>query len=236
MQPFRLTPACKDYLWGGTRLKTAYGKRPALPVLAESWELSAHPDGDGVIACGEFAGTPFSRFAAEHPEALGGNCAGAKEFPILIKLIDAYDNLSVQVHPDNDYALRVEGEYGKTEMWVIVDAEPGASLLYGFRDRLTREEFRRRIEENTLLEVVNRVPVRKGDVFFIEAGTLHAIGKGILIAVLARGGDIIIPEGSSSIQEGDSVILISRDLRILDLNDIYEDEGAFPVQGGSNEH
>ncbi|MFR9191123.1 MAG: hypothetical protein ACLVL7_13590 [Anaerotruncus massiliensis (ex Togo et al. 2019)] len=73
MQPFRLTPACKDYLWGGTRLKTAYGKRTALPVLAESWELSAHPDGDGVIACGEFAGTPFSRFAAEHPEALGGN-------------------------------------------------------------------------------------------------------------------------------------------------------------------
>ena len=174
MQPFRLTPACKDYLWGGTRLKTAYGKRTALPVLAESWELSAHPDGDGVIACGEYAGTPFSRFAAEHPEALGKNCAGAKEFPILLKLIDAAQFLSIQVHPDDGYARRVEGGQGKTEMWYIVDCEPDAFLYFGFEREISAEEMRRRIADHTITEVLHRAPVHRGDVFFIGAGILLA--------------------------------------------------------------
>lgn len=189
MQPFRLTPACKDYLWGGTRLKTAYGKRTALPVLAESWELSAHPDGDGVIACGEFAGTPFSRFAAEHPEALGGNCAGAKEFPILIKLIDAAQFLSIQVHPDDDYARRVEGGRGKTEMWYVVNCEPDAFLYFGFEREISAEEMRRRIANHTITEALHKAPVHKGDVFFIGAGTIHAIGAGILICEIQQNSN-----------------------------------------------
>lgn len=190
MYPLKLAPAFKDYLWGGTRLKTDFGKQTPLERVAESWELSCHRDGVSMIANGPLRGTPLTDYIARSGrKVLGTDCDPFADFPILIKLIDAYDNLSVQVHPDNDYALRVEGEYGKTEMWVIVDAEPGASLLYGFKDRLTREEFRRRIEENTLLEVVNRVPVRKGDVFFIEAGTLHAIGKGILIAEIQQNSN-----------------------------------------------
>ena len=120
---------------------------------------------------------------------LGTNCEKFENFPILIKLIDAKDNLSVQVHPNNEYAQRVEGEYGKTEMWYVVDCDEGASLLYGFKHNITKEEFRERIENNTLLEVTNSVPVKKGDVFFIEAGTLHAIGKGILIAEIQQNSN-----------------------------------------------
>lgn len=120
---------------------------------------------------------------------MGKNCEKFENFPILIKLIDAKDNLSVQVHPNNEYALRVEGEYGKTEMWYIVDCDPGAELLYGFKDNITKEEFERRIKDNTLLEVTNSVPVHKGDVFFIESGTLHAIGKGILIAEIQQNSN-----------------------------------------------
>lgn len=107
----------------------------------------------------------------------------------MIKLIDAKDNLSIQIHPDNEFALRVEGEYGKTEMWYIVDCEPGAYLYYGFQKEISKAEFKERIENNTLLEVLNKVPVHKGDVFFISAGTLHAIGKGILIAEIQQNSN-----------------------------------------------
>ncbi len=190
LYPLKLIPAFKDYLWGGTRLKTDFDKHTPLEKVAESWELSCHKDGAGVIANGSLKGTTLIDYIARSgKKVLGTHCEAFEEFPILIKLIDAYDNLSVQVHPDNDYALRVEGEYGKTEMWVIVDALPDAALLYGFKEEISRAEFRERIENNTLLEVVNRVPVKKGDVFFIEAGTLHAIGKGILIAEIQQNSN-----------------------------------------------
>ena len=120
---------------------------------------------------------------------LGTDCEKFDSFPILIKLIDAKDNLSVQVHPNNEYAQRVEGEYGKTEMWYVVDCDEGAELLYGFKHEITKEEFANRIADNTLLEVTNAVPVKKGDVFFIEAGTLHAIGKDILIAEIQQNSN-----------------------------------------------
>ncbi len=188
MTPFRLTAPCKDYLWGGNRLRD-YGKVSDSDRIAESWELSCHPDGESIIADGAYAGRTLTEYLKDHPEALGKNCARFDRFPVLIKLIDARDNLSVQVHPDDAYALEHEGEYGKTEMWYIVDAEPGAELIYGFKKPITKEEFRCAIEENTLLEKVNRVPVRKGDVFFIKAGTLHAIGKGILIAEIQQNSN-----------------------------------------------
>lgn len=190
MYIMKLIAPCKDYLWGGTRLRDEYGKKSDKDKLAESWELSCHKDGESVIENGEYAGKTLSEYINECGKAvLGENCARFEYFPILIKLIDAKDNLSVQVHPDNDYAMRVEGEYGKTEMWYIVDCEEGAELLYGFKHEITREEFAARIADNTLLEVTNNVPVHKGDVFFIEAGTLHAIGKGILIAEIQQNSN-----------------------------------------------
>ena len=190
MEPIKLKPAFKDYLWGGTRLRDDFGKDCDFEKIAESWELSCHKDGNSVVADGEFAGLTLAEYIEKQGKTvLGSNCERFENFPILIKLIDAKDNLSVQVHPDNDYAMRVEGEYGKTEMWYIVDCDEGASLLYGFKKDISKEEFRERIENNTLLEVTNSVPVKKGDVFFIEAGTLHAIGKGILIAEIQQNSN-----------------------------------------------
>ncbi len=188
--PMKLNAPCKDYLWGGNRLRDEYGKKSDADKIAESWELSCHKDGESVISNGEFKGETLTSFIeTQGKKVLGKNCEKFDNFPILIKLIDAKDNLSVQVHPDNEYAMRVEGEYGKTEMWYIVDCDPGAELLYGFKNNISKEEFESRIENNTLLEVTNSVPVHKGDVFFIEAGTLHAIGKGILIAEIQQNSN-----------------------------------------------
>ena len=190
MAIFRLKPAFKDYLWGGTRLRDEYGKDCDYDKVAESWELSCHKDGPSVVADGEFAGLTLSEYIDKAgKKVLGTDCESFESFPILIKLIDAKDNLSVQVHPDNEYAQKVEGEYGKTEMWYVVDCDEGAELIYGFKGEITKEEFAERIRNNTLLEVTNNVPVHKGDVFFIRSGTLHAIGKGILIAEIQQNSN-----------------------------------------------
>lgn len=190
MRPFELIPPIKDYIWGGTRLRDEYGRKSGLKRLAESWELSCHRDGESIVADGEYAGKALSEFLGEHPEALGENCNNFEDFPILVKLIDARDNLSVQVHPDDEYARKYENDNGKTEMWYIVDCDEGAELIYGFKEEITKEVFRKAIEENTLLDYVNRVPVKKGDVFFIKPGTLHAIGKGILIAEIQQSSNV----------------------------------------------
>lgn len=190
MEPLKLIAPCKDYLWGGTKLRTKYNQKSEEPKLAESWMLSCHKDGMSVIAKGEFAGMTLQDYIERQGRAaLGTDCAKFEQFPILVKLIDAQDRLSVQVHPDNAYALKNEGEYGKTEMWYIVENEPGASLYYGFKKPITKEEFRERIQRNTLLEVLNEVPVHQGDVFFIDSGTLHAIGAGIVIAEIQQNSN-----------------------------------------------
>ena len=128
-------------------------------------------------------------YLAAHPGALGEHGRKFAELPVLIKLIDAAKDLSIQVHPDDDYARAHEGQNGKTEMWYIVDCEPGATLIYGFKHAISKEEFEQRIADNTLLEVCNQVPVHKGDVFFIASGTLHAIGKGIIICEIQQNSN-----------------------------------------------
>lgn len=162
--PLKLAPAFKDYLWGGERLKSEYGKHTRLSPLAESWELSCHKDGPSTIVNGPDAGRTLAEYAARHPACVGTRHTDGV-FPVLIKLIDAARPLSVQVHPDDAYAQRVEGEPGKTEMWYVVDAQPGAQLYYGFQRELTREEAARRIADGTLTDVLNAVPVKAGDVF-----------------------------------------------------------------------
>ena len=190
MAVLKLSPAFKDYLWGGTRLRDDFQKDCDFDKIAESWELSCHKDGPSTIVNGDDKGLTLEEYIEKHGKAvLGNDCDKFENFPILIKLIDAKDNLSVQVHPDNEYALRVEGEYGKTEMWYIVDCDEGAELLYGFKSEISKDEFAEGIANNTLLEVTNSVPVHKGDVFFIQAGTLHAIGKGILIAEIQQNSN-----------------------------------------------
>lgn len=187
----KLKPSGKDYIWGGCRLAQEYGKDKTGDVLAETWELSCHPDGPSTIVNGEYAGKTLEEYIREQGKTvLGTHCERFDDFPILIKFIDAQDNLSIQVHPDNTYALENEGQYGKTEMWYIMDAGEGAFLYYGFKEEISREEFAKRIQEDTLLEVLNQVPVHKGDVFFIEAGTIHAIGKNIVIAEIQQNSNV----------------------------------------------
>lgn len=191
MKIIRLTPACKDYPWGGALLREKYGVNSDLEPLAEAWVLSCHPDGESIIAEGEHQGQRLSGYAAQY----GANFWGTKceEFgglPLLIKLIDAKTNLSIQVHPDNAYALEHEHQYGKTEMWYVLEAEPGATLYYGFTHEISKEEFEHRIKDNTLTEVLNAVPVKKGDCLFIPSGTLHAIRKGIVVAEIQQNSNV----------------------------------------------
>ncbi len=191
MSVLKLKPAGKDYLWGGRRLIEEYGKEYEGDVLAETWELSCHPAGPSVITNGAYAGKNLQQYIdAEGKEVLGTNCRRFREFPILTKFIDARDNLSIQVHPDNRYALKNEGQYGKTEMWYVMDAGKEAFLYYGFKREVSVEEFEERIEKDTLLEVLHAVPVQKGDVLFIESGTIHAIGKDILIAEIQQNSNV----------------------------------------------
>ena len=187
----KLKASCKNYLWGGHRLADEYGIEYEEDILAEAWELSCHPDGPSYISNGKYAGRTLEEFIeAEGKEVLGTHCRRFRDFPILIKFIDAKQNLSIQVHPNNRYALKNEGQYGKTEMWYIMDAKPGAFLYYGFKTEVSKEEFAKRIEEDSLLEVLNAVPVQKGDVLFIESGTIHAIGEGILIAEIQQNSNV----------------------------------------------
>lgn len=189
MEPFLLKPACKDSIWGGTKLKTKFHKEHAKDVISESWELSVHPAGQSLADSGPYKGTPLADLAND-PAVLGSHAAAFPAFPLMIKWIDSQKPLSIQVHPDNDYAMAHEQDMGKTEMWYIIECEPGAYLYYGFQKKISKEEFRRRIEENSLLEVVKKVPVQKGDVFFIPSGTLHAIGPGILLAEVQQSSNV----------------------------------------------
>ena len=192
--PFLLSPAAKDYIWGGSRLNDDFGKQIPLHPLAETWECSTHPDGVSLAASGAYSGQGLDAILAAHPEYLGSHpltiTGGKAELPILIKLIDAKSDLSVQVHPDDDYALRHENSLGKTEMWYVLDARKGASLVYGFRQDMDRERVRAALGNGTIGKYLNHVPVHRNDVFFIEAGTVHAIGAGVLIAEIQENSNI----------------------------------------------
>lgn len=191
LYPIKLDPVCKDYLWGGTRLRTEYHQHSSAEKVAESWVLSCHPDGPAAIANGDFKGLSLSDyFEKAGKSVLGTDCEKFPYFPLLVKLIDAKKDLSIQVHPDNEYAKSHEGGFGKTEMWYIVDCEEGAFLYYGFDHEISKEEFRERIENNTLTEVLNKVMVKPGDVLFIDSRTLHAIGAGILIAEIQQNSNL----------------------------------------------
>ncbi len=191
MSIIKLKPAFKDYLWGGTRLKNIYGKESSLKIVAESWELSCHKDGQCIIAEGVYEGKTLQEYIKEAgKEVLGKNCERFEEFPILIKLIDAKNPLSIQVHPDDNYALKNEGQYGKTEVWYVADCEEGASLYYGFKEEIGEQEFQERISNGTLTDVLYKATVQKGDVFFIEPGTIHAIGADIVIAEIQQSSNV----------------------------------------------
>ena len=192
--PFLLKPAAKDYLWGGRRLNDEFNKGIDVCPLAETWECSTHPDGQSLVASGPDTGKTLGVVLRKHPEYLGSHplqvMKGTPELPVLIKLIDATQDMSVQVHPDDAYALRHENSLGKTEMWYVLEAREGASLVYGFNQDMDRERIQNALADGTIKKYLNRVPVRGNDVFFVEAGTVHAIGAGIIMAEIQESSNL----------------------------------------------
>ena len=187
-EPLRLKPCLRSYLWGGTRLREEYHKTGA-GIIAESWELSVRSDGPTLIDSGAHCGESLADILCAAPAGMAGTRCGVAPFPLLIKLIDAQKDLSVQVHPSDASACREKGEQGKTEMWYVVDCEPESTLFLGFSRAVTPDELRQRAQDGTICEVLNRVSVCPGDVFFVRPGTVHAIGAGILVAEIQQNSD-----------------------------------------------
>lgn len=192
-RPFLLSPAAKDYIWGGTRLREEYNKHIDVTPLAETWECSTHPDGPSRVASGAFAGEKLVDVLRAHPEFIGTHpkTDGEGGLPVLIKFIDAARDLSVQVHPSDEYARTHEhGQLGKTEMWYVLEAAPGASLVYGFRQDLTRPMLAASLEDDTVEQYLQKVEIHRGDVFLIESGTVHAIGAGAMIVEIQESSNL----------------------------------------------
>lgn len=183
MSIYRLYPETKDYIWGGNKLRD-YGKVSDKDKIAESWELSFHKDGLTKIADGRTLKEVLTK------EDLGTNLSSFEDFPTLIKLIDAKENLSVQVHPDDEYALKNEGQYGKTEMWYVVDNDEGAGIYLGFKEDTDKDTFMKAVENGTVLDLLNFFPVKKGEWYFIKSGTVHAIGKGVTVCEIQQNSNL----------------------------------------------
>ena len=190
-EPLLLRPAGKDYLWGGNRLNDDFEKNIRLSPLAETWECSTHPDGQSYVSGGHFDGQSLAKVLKARPDYLGMRHRGETGLPILIKFIDAKKDLSVQVHPGDDYArLHENGQLGKTEMWYVLDAKPDTKLVYGLRQDCTKETLRRAIADGTVMKYLQRVPIHKDDLFFILPGTIHAIGAGALVAEIQESSNL----------------------------------------------
>ena len=190
-RPFLLSPAGKDYLWGGQRLKNDFAKSIDMELLAEPWECSTHPDGPSIVASGEFSGKTLAEVLRIHPEYLGSNYEASGELPILVKFIDAKQDLSVQVHPDDAYAqINENGSLGKTEMWYVLDASRDSKLVYGFKHDINKKVLCDSLKNGTVEKYLQKVPIAKDDVFLIEPGKVHAIGAGALVVEVQENSNV----------------------------------------------
>lgn len=190
MYPLLLKPIIKNYIWGGTKLKDEFAFETG-EIAAEAWLLTVRSDADNIILNGDYKGKTISEVLKIWcDDAVGKNAAKFDRFPLLIKFIDAHESLSVQVHPDDKYAIENENEYGKTEMWYVVDAEVGSQILCGVKPNTTKEDFSEKVKQNDLQSVGNYIDVKNGDTVLIPAGTVHAIGAGLLIAEVQQNSDV----------------------------------------------
>ena len=189
MKLVKLKPYCHKAIWGGTNLYEKYGKT-AFKDIAEAWELSGYTGKESLADGGVYDGKTINEIiAAEGKEILGTAAGGSDKLPILIKLIDAAKPLSIQVHPSDENAKLLNADGGKTEMWIICEAEKDAFLYYGVKEKLDGDKFRNAILDGTITDYLNKVPVKPGDTFFIKAGTIHAIGAGITICEIQQTSD-----------------------------------------------
>ncbi len=190
LYPLKLSYITKTALWGGTRLRREWHKNSEFPVISESWELSVRPKEPSLIINGEAEGMKLEEYISACGNSIVSPSYDGSRFPLLIKLIDAADSLSVQVHPDDSYASEVENDSGKTEMWYIIDADENSELIYGLKDGVSTSDFASAVRENRIGDVMNHQPVKAGETYFIPSGMLHAIGKGILIAEIQQNSDL----------------------------------------------
>ena len=193
LYPLKFTPILKERLWGGAKLGTVLGKPIEGDGMGESWELSGVPGDVSVVANGPYRGRTLDDLIATYPNALLGDSVLKRfgtDFPILIKFIDAREDLSIQVHPGDELARKRHGSFGKTEMWYIMGADPGSELIIGFNRDVSREEYQEALQAGKLLELLNYEPVGEGDAFFINSGKIHAIGGGILLAEIQQSSDV----------------------------------------------
>lgn len=185
-EPLFLQSVMQEKIWGGTKLRDEFGYEIPSDKVGEYWAISAHPHGVSTIKNGRFAGTGLDQLYAEHRELFGNSSEPV--FPLLTKILDANDWLSVQVHPDDHYAMEHEGELGKTECWYVIAADEGAEIIYGHNAK-SREELRQQIEKKEWDKLLTKVPVKAGDFFYVPSGTMHAIGSGILILETQQSSD-----------------------------------------------
>lgn len=193
LYPLKFNPIMKDRLWGGEKLKHLFNKPSETDTTGESWELSAVKGDVSIVSNGELKGTSLQALIDEYGPSLLGESVIARfgnEFPILIKFIDAKQDLSIQLHPHDDLAKERHDSFGKTEMWYIMDADPGSKLIVGFNKDVEKEEYKKSLEENTLLDLLNYEEVTSGDTFFINTGKIHAIGAGVMLAEIQQTSDI----------------------------------------------
>ncbi|MDO6518818.1 type I phosphomannose isomerase catalytic subunit [Zobellia uliginosa] len=193
MYPLKFNPILKERLWGGTKLKDVLGKPIENDITGESWELSTVSGDVSVVANGDLAGTSLQDLIEKEPENVLGKSVYDRfgtDFPILIKFIDAKQDLSIQLHPNDELAKKRHNSFGKTEMWYVMDADDDASLIVGFNKDVTKEEYAKSLENDTLLDLLNYEKVKEGDTFFINTGKIHAIGAGVLLAEIQQTSDI----------------------------------------------
>ena len=190
-RPFLLRPSGKDYLWGGTRLKTDFRKDLDLEVIAETWECSTHPDGPSFVSSGEFSGLSLSEVLAIHPEYLGTHPANRNGLPILVKLIDAKEDLSIQVHPDDEWAkLNEHGQLGKTELWYVLASSPDARIVYGLNQHVDKDVFRKALADGNADALFQKVPIHRNDVFLVKAGIIHSLCAGALVVEVQESSNL----------------------------------------------
>lgn len=191
LYPLKFEPIYKEKIWGGKKLHEVFNRDLPNNNIGESWEVAAHANGTSIIKNGIYQGRKITNLIEKKPKEILGNIDlnDKKRFPLLIKILDANAKLSVQVHPDDSYAQKVENELGKTEMWYVIDTEPGAKLVYGLKPGTSKEVFAESIKNGKLENYLNEVTVEKGDIFFMPSGTIHAIEEGILLAEIQQNSD-----------------------------------------------
>lgn len=193
LYPLQFQPILKERIWGGTKLKTYLNKPITSEITGESWEISTVENDVSVISNGLYRGKSLNELINELPEAVLGTKVYkqfGKQFPLLFKYLDAREDLSIQVHPNNELAKERHNSFGKTEMWYVMQADEDAQLTVGFKEKSSPKDYLESLKSHTILDVLDTKKVKKGDVFFLETGTVHAIGAGTVIAEIQQTSDI----------------------------------------------